>query len=155
MNKSEQAVSYHASGFSCAQAVCTVFAEQFGLEREAALKVAAGFGGGGMGRISGVCGAVSGAIMALGLIHGAHEAENKKKKDQMYVYTQEFVERFAARYGSILGGELLECDVSNPAELERAKAEHRFDRCPSFVKGAVELLEEMLEKQEHAADLSV
>lgn len=69
MNQSERAVACFKEGFSCSQAVFSTFAPQLGLECELALKVAGLFGG-GMGRLGEVCGAVTGALMALGLKYG-------------------------------------------------------------------------------------
>ena len=73
MSRVEQAVSCFQGGFNCSQAVLSTYAQDFGLDREAALKLAAGFGG-GMGRMAGTCGAVTGAFMVLGLKHGPTEA---------------------------------------------------------------------------------
>ena len=51
-NTTEAAVSRFKEGFSCSQAILSTFGEQFGLDRDTALKLAAGFGG-GMGRMAG------------------------------------------------------------------------------------------------------
>jgi len=64
MSRSEEALALFSSGFSCSQAVCAAYAEDLGMKRSDALRVAAGFGG-GIGRTGGTCGAVSGAIMVL------------------------------------------------------------------------------------------
>ena len=64
--KSEQAVRKFRKGFNCSQAVLSVYAEEFGLCRETALKIACGYGG-GMGRMALTCGAVTGAFMVIGL----------------------------------------------------------------------------------------
>ena len=51
--------------YNCAQSVLIPFAEDFGMSREEAFRVAANFGAGM--RMGSVCGAVTGALMALGL----------------------------------------------------------------------------------------
>ena len=79
MSRVEQAVSCFKGGFNCSQAVLSTYAQDFGLDREAALKLAAGFGG-GMGRMAGTCGAVTGAFMVLGLKHGPTEAGDQTGK---------------------------------------------------------------------------
>lgn len=63
--KAELAKNYHAAGCNCAQAVLLAFAEELGLSQEAAAKIALPFGG-GMARGE-TCGALTGALMALGL----------------------------------------------------------------------------------------
>ena len=63
MNKSKanEAVACFQEGFNCSQAVFLTYCEEFGLlDRKTALKIACGLGG-GMGRLGGTCGAVSGA----------------------------------------------------------------------------------------------
>ena len=71
--KSEQAVRKFGKGFNCSQAVLSVYAEEFGLCRETALKIACGFGG-GMGRMALTCGVVTGAFMVIGLKYGNVDA---------------------------------------------------------------------------------
>ena len=63
-----KAGEHFAVGCNCAQAVLRCFAEQYGLDADTALRLATGFGV-GMGR-GGACGAVSGAVMVLGLAGG-------------------------------------------------------------------------------------
>ncbi len=55
MNKSEPALSCFKQGFSCSQSVASAYGEQFGLNRELALKVSSAFGG-GMGGMAEICG---------------------------------------------------------------------------------------------------
>ncbi len=81
MNQSERAIAYFKEGFNCSQAVFAAFAPQSGLEREMALRIAGTFGG-GMGRLGEVCGAVTGALMALGLQYGCTDAQNAEGKEE-------------------------------------------------------------------------
>ena len=74
--KGEQAKALFSEGYNCAQAVFLVFAEDYGLSREAALKLSSSFGG-GLGRLQEVCGAVLGMSMALGLIEGNTDPKDK------------------------------------------------------------------------------
>ena len=68
----DKAVAIFKEGINCSQAVLSSFAEDFGVDKNMALKMAAGFGG-GMGRTGHRCGAVTGAYMVLGLKYGAIE----------------------------------------------------------------------------------
>ena len=65
----EQAVEMFVAGYSCAQSLLAVYGPSLGMEREAALRLAAPLGG-GMSRTDGPCGAATGAILVLGLKHG-------------------------------------------------------------------------------------
>ena len=99
MNRVEQAVSCFKSGLNCSQSILSTYAEDFGLDRGVALKLAAGFGG-GMGRMMGTCGAVTGAFMVLGLKHGPVSANDQQGKETAYERVREFAKRFQARNGT-------------------------------------------------------
>lgn len=45
MNKKEKALEVFSSNFNCSQAVFSVFAEEYGLDKEIYLKIATSFGG--------------------------------------------------------------------------------------------------------------
>jgi C_GCAxxG_C_C family probable redox protein len=144
MNGKELACSRFKEGFSCSQAVFSAYAEQLGLDRETALKIAGAFGG-GMGRMAQTCGAVTGAFMVIGLKYGAIGAEDKETKEKAYALVREFVDRFKSRHGSIACQDLLGCDISKPEGEKVAREQKLFETiCPKLVKDAAELLEEML-----------
>jgi C_GCAxxG_C_C family probable redox protein len=144
MNKVERAVSCFNDGFSCSQAVLSTYGAQFGLDRDRALKVAGAFGG-GMGHMGETCGAVTGALMVIGLKYGQTRVEDKEPKKKTYRLVKEFVEKFSVRNGSINCTELLGCDLSTPDGMQRANEQNLFTtRCPKFVQDAAEILEELL-----------
>jgi C_GCAxxG_C_C family probable redox protein len=142
-NHTDLAVSRFAGGFNCSQAVFSVFADDFGLDEEMALKIAAGFGG-GMGRMGGTCGAVTGAIMALGLTFGA-ASPDRETKELAYSQVRTFADRFKAINGSLACRDLLGCDISTPDGHRIAKEKSLFTTvCPKLVQDAVAILEGML-----------
>jgi C_GCAxxG_C_C family probable redox protein len=144
MSKVEQAVSCFEEGFSCAQAVLSAYGPQFGLERELALRVAGAFGG-GMGRMGRTCGAVTGALMAIGLQYGKTEAEDDETKEACYNLAGKFVEQFELRHGAITCQELLGYKIGIPEERELAKEQGLFDTlCPKLVRDAAEIVEQLL-----------
>src|SRR5512135_3437158 len=107
----DQATILFQQGFICSQAVLAAYAPNLDLPYETALKIAAGFGG-GMGRSGEVCGAVSGAIMIIGLYTELIEPGNSTAKENTYALTQHLIEQFKERHGTILCRELLDCDIS-------------------------------------------
>ncbi len=142
--KSEQAARKFRNGFNCSQAVLSVYAEEFGLCRETALKIACGFGG-GMGRMALTYGAVTGAFMVIGLKYGNVDANEKEIKEKTYGLVRGFAHRFEKRNGSSICRELLGCDISKPDGLRSAKENDLFASvCPGLVQDAVGILEEML-----------
>ncbi len=143
-NRSEEAVSRFMRGCNCAQAVSSVFARDIGVPEEVVLRAATGFGG-GVGRTGGPCGAVSGAVLVIGLSFGSTGQDEKEAKDRTYALTREFITRFTLNYGTVSCTELLGCDLSTAEGLDRAR-EQNLTRtlCPHYVRDAVEILEEIL-----------
>ncbi len=145
MNRVESAVSDFKGGFACSQAVLAAFTDLFGMPRDLALRIAAGFGG-GMGRMGKTCGAVTGAFMVIGLKYGATLGEDKASKEKTHQVVREFAEKFAFRNGSIGCKELLGCDLSTREGYEQAREKNLFYTvCPKLVQDASEILEEILE----------
>ncbi len=144
MSKKSVALCRFDEGFSCSQAVFSAYAEELGLDRETALKIAGAFGG-GMGRMAETCGAVSGALMTIGLKYGPTNPANSATKEKTYELVREFVARFRARNGSIVCKELLGWDISTPAGHEAAKYRGLFaSLCPKYVADAADIVEEVL-----------
>jgi C_GCAxxG_C_C family probable redox protein len=144
MNPSETAVATFKQGFSCSQAVLGALAPPFGLDRDLALRVAGGFGG-GMGRTAGSCGAVTGAVMVLGLGLASLDPADAKAKEATYAAVREFLRRFGERHGSTVCQELLGCDISGPEGLASARARGLFAvQCPRYVADAVAITQAIL-----------
>jgi C_GCAxxG_C_C family probable redox protein len=144
MTRREKALSLFREGFSCSQAVFAAFAEEMGLPRDAALKISQPFGG-GIAKSGDWCGAVTGALLVIGLKHGRTRAGDTAAKDRTYALVQEFVRRFLARNGALRCRDLLGCDIATP-EGEKTIEEKRLHeiRCEPVVGDAVEILEGLL-----------
>ncbi|OEF96650.1 hypothetical protein BHF68_07800 [Desulfuribacillus alkaliarsenatis] len=135
-----------ARGFNCSQAVIGVFCDELGLERESAFKIATGFGGGL--RQGEVCGAVTGAIMVIGLRYGHHCEGDNEAKQETYKLTNQFIEKFKEKHKTIICKELLGYNVANPDEYAQIKDKQLFTKvCPQFIADAVEILQEMEQKE--------
>lgn len=141
MSVSDVAVERFDKGYSCSQAVFSACAEGRGVDRDLALRLGAGFSG-GLGRTAQTCGAVTGAIMALGLAQrSVTPEENRAEKDKTCETVRRFLADFAARHGSTVCRDLIGCDIGTPEGYEHAKTTGLFkSRCPEFVRAAVELV---------------
>lgn len=140
-NPSEIAIARFRQNFNCAQSVLVAFAPQMGLDESQALKIASPFGG-GVARRGQICGAVTGALMALGLAQGA---DTPAGKEDAYLLGQEFLQRFESRHATILCRELLDCDISTPEGRQQARERGVFTtQCPLFVRHAAEIVQAML-----------
>ena len=145
MGKREEARALFQEGANCAASVFCAFADDLGLPPEAALRIAAPFGG-GMCSLGATCGAVTGAFMALGLRHGVATAD-RAGSDEGKACTQarELARRFSKRNRSLQCSILLGCDIGTPAGMRKIQAENLFaTRCTKFVEDAAEIAEELM-----------
>jgi C_GCAxxG_C_C family probable redox protein len=139
----EIASAYSDRGFSCAQSVFAAFAVRNGLEEATALKLASTLGG-GLSRHGEVCGAVSGALLALGLALGSDRPEGK---EESYRRGDDFLKRFQHIHGTLLCRELINFDLHTPEGLELARASGVLKtRCPVFVRDAAAIVAAMLDE---------
>jgi C_GCAxxG_C_C family probable redox protein len=145
MSNADIAVACFDEGFNCSQAVFSAFAPQLGLDRVVALKVAGPFGG-GIGRMGETCGAVTGALMVIGLKYGQTTSEDKAAKEKSYELVRQFAERFKARNrGCLACRELLGADIGTPEGMQKIREKQAFTTmCPKFVRDAAEIVEELL-----------
>ena len=91
------------------------------------------------------CGAVTGALMAIGLKYGMTQAKDEGARDKTYKLAQEFASKFKARHNSMVCRELLGYDLSKPEERKAAFEKGLFTTlCPQFVRDAVEIFEQIL-----------
>ncbi len=133
-----------SGGFNCAQAILAALAPRLNLEEETALKAAAAFGG-GIGRTGGNCGAVSGALIAIGLRYGAVDIDDQDSKTATYENAKQFLEQFKALHKTMVCRELTGYDFSNPEELQQFKDRKvGASLCTGLIKDTVKLVEEII-----------
>jgi C_GCAxxG_C_C family probable redox protein len=144
MDRAEQALARFREGFNCAQALVSTYSEDFGVDRLAALRIAGPFGG-GIAHKGETCGAVTGALMVLGLRYGNEAAGDERSRDEAYSQAGEFLRRFESRNRTVICRELLDCDIGTPEGMKLARETKLFYKvCPKYVRDAVEIIEEML-----------
>lgn len=150
MTKSEIAVDYFNNNFNCSQSVLVAFAPELGLSVNDSLKVACAFGG-GMGKQQLTCGAVTGALMALGLKFGKALDDSEEKKKETYALTRRFCEEFKERFGSLNCLELLEnLDMNDSADNARIHELGLHEsHCSKYVSEAVAILETLGKETEN------
>ena len=143
-NRMESAIFCFKEGFSCSQAVLCAYSDLFNLDRTTALKLSQPFGG-GIAHQGGICGAVSGAFMVLGLKYGRTQAEDLEAREKTYEKVLEFIERFTASNGSTVCRELLGYDLSTSEGFQQAVDAGLFDTlCPKLIQSSMEILEKIL-----------
>jgi len=131
------------NGFSCAQAVSTAFCEDFGIDMAQAARMASPFGG-GMSRTGGVCGAVSGALMVIGMKHGSSQPSDLEAKNKAYEAGKSFLKKFEEKCGSISCPKLIGIDISAPEGMKTAREKGVFETiCNNIVVDTIGILEDM------------
>ncbi|MGN1001479.1 MAG: C-GCAxxG-C-C family (seleno)protein [Oscillospiraceae bacterium] len=105
MDVSADAVDWHRRGFNCAQSVLCALGKYTGLDERTALAVSGGFGGGL--RSGEVCGAISGAVMALGLCSPYTDGGDRESREKIAALARTAVERCGEACGAVTCRELL------------------------------------------------
>jgi len=119
-----------------------VFREEYGIEEETAYKITAGLGGGF--RSGEVCGAVSAAILVVGLKYGQFTAEDIERKTNCNAKTVEYLEIFREKHGTLICRELLGIDTSTIEGRKQAMEKNLFRLiCDVIVKDAISILEDL------------
>ena len=113
MTHAEKARELFMEGYNCSQSVVGAFAQELGMEKETAMKLASSFGA-GMGRLREVCGTVSGMFLIAGLAYGYSDPKAREEKAEHYKRIQTLAARFREKNGTIICRELLEKRMKKP-----------------------------------------
>ena len=119
-------------GLHSSQAVLGAFCEKYDLDEELALRISCGLSSGV--RCAEVCGAVSGAILVIGLKYGDSPSVCNVK-------TEAYIKAFKDLNGSIVCRDILGLDIFTPDGKEKAVSENLLKtRCLDMVTDAAQLL---------------
>ncbi len=132
---------FYKGGLNCAETTLKCLIEDSVIDiPEESVRMMSGFGG-GMQR-GAVCGAVVGAVSAIGSKKGRTTPEESRKPSAQAVKV--FLKRFEEEYGSLYCKDLRKihaegCELRSPG---------MYRACTVFVEKAVELVKEILEEAE-------
>lgn len=142
-DKIESAVANFNGGLHCSQCVLEAVSTDIGIDRDLALKISSGFGG---GMCHGeLCGAVTGAVMALSLKYGNVDGIDNEAKQKEYKIVRGFCKEFKNINGSILCRDLMGVDFAEKENRNIAKEKGLFKKnCPKYIKDAINILDEFL-----------
>lgn len=135
---------YFSSEYNCAQSVLRSVLEHKKLQFPEATQAMAAFGG-GIAHQGETCGAVSGALAAIGVVLGSKISSVVDHKNRSYEVADEFLKRFNGEFGTTHCSGLVGVDMRNPDERRRAMESGRIKEiCPRVVEKAVSLVLEVL-----------
>lgn len=148
MTHIEKATDFLMQEFHCSQALAGAFAEEFGYSVKSVMKISTCFGG-GMHRGE-LCGCVTAATMVFGMAFGLYDPQDKELESFGYKNADEFFYRFRERMGGkTLCKEILGKDFSKPEELAMIRKEGLVKKvCPHVLQVSIEIIEDMLRRQE-------
>ncbi len=137
-------------GHYCAESVLQALAEASGHADRLPAGIACGFCS-GMARTAGPCGALSGAVMALGLESG--RSEPGQSVEHNYHQVQRLIGQFEERFGSSNCGDLLNCHLGTAEGQARFREQRLGTRCREFTLAAAGIAATILaeDAQEPAA----
>ena len=121
----EEARRIHGCGYNCAQSVFCACGKYTGLDDKSSLAISAGFGGGV--RSGEICGAISGAVMALGYLKAHEDPSAPAVKQEVAALARDCVDSFRGQYGCVRCEELKQAGV-NCGELIEFCAQYVEDQ---------------------------
>lgn len=141
-----RAMKIMAEGNVCSESVLLATCEEFGIEiDDKIIPRIAGFFGGGIGNTGSVCGAVTGAVMAIGLVKGRGDTMEEGLRAQGVA--AEFRRRFEAEMNTISCRELTGADLTTPEGIEQyMKSDVPQTVCFPAVGTAYRLVVELLKE---------
>jgi len=135
----DRAITFFNAGYNCAQSTFASIAPAYGLSEQDALRITGAFGGGIAG-YQGICGALSGALMALSLKDGSTET-SPEQKAAMRVQARSLMAEFEKRCGAQDCRTITDCDMSTEEGKALALARDvRGTVCAKAIKTAIALV---------------
>lgn len=146
--KAEIARDLFLEGYNCSQAVFGAFCEDFGISFKDGVILSSGFGG-GFARKREVCGAVSGGVMVLSLLHEYSDPADREGKVELYSEIREYLDEFESRKGSIVCRELLNLMEKSSSAIPEERTEDYYKKrpCAANIYLSAQLIEEHLSRQ--------
>ena len=140
----ERAVSRFREGYNCCESVLMGYTEANNISNNIIPRIATGFGG-GIGRRGSVCGALTGAIMAIGLKYGRDRLD-PSVYDLCIAKSSECYERFKKEFGDVQCRNLIKCDLSTSEGRDLSKKLGlKESNCVKYVEGASKILLDLTE----------
>jgi C_GCAxxG_C_C family probable redox protein len=130
-------------GYLCSESVLIALSKAIDVESEIIPRIATGFAA-GVARTGQACGALTGAVMGLGLKFGRDEPISPPQ-GRVYWFSKLLVDAFRSEYGSSSCIGVLGLDLNNPADYETYKKREMWStRCRELIRGATGLAYDIL-----------
>lgn len=132
-------------GFCCSESVLQAIAESRGITSELIPKIATGLCG-GIAKTGGICGAVSGGVLAISLLTGRNSKDQSTEANVRLV--RAFLSGFETKFGTTNCGQLIGCHLDTPEGQRFFKENHlREKKCQVFVREAARMASDILDQE--------
>lgn len=151
MGTEEEAKEYFTSGFNCAESVLLALSKRLLLGDGAGALIpmmATGFGG-GMALNGDTCGALSGGIIAMGLVLGRNQPH--QSRDLCYSAVDRLYQDFKKEFGTCKCCELTGVDLKTAEGLNAVHGRLRDERCKPIVEWTAKRTKQII--QQHQSNL--
>lgn len=143
-NRILEALEAFRNGYNCAQSVVSVYAQELGIQKNEALKLANPFGA-GISYEQETCGAVTGALIVIGLKYGKGENGTDDDKKKTYEISRCLMNEFRGRNKSIRCRDLLDgLNMSTEEGMAEIRKQDMFRiRCSAYIRDVIEIMEKI------------
>jgi C_GCAxxG_C_C family probable redox protein len=131
------------SGFYCAESVLLAIAESKGIESDLIPKIATGFCS-GISRTCGMCGAVSGGILAINMLTGRSSPKASIKEN--YDSVKSFIHAFEERFNTTNCRQLIDCDLGTEEGQKTFNDNKLIEQCKQYTEEATKMVMEILDR---------
>ena len=136
----------------CAQTAFKSLAEQFGFENDAIMKALTPMPG--IGERGETCGAITGSMLALGMVYGREKIDDWETYRASLIPANKLCQRFEEQYGSTMCSDIVECefgkryDLMDPEDQMEFQADGATEKCSDVVRTAVKITAELILEKE-------
>ena len=136
------AEAYKKKGFKCAESVILAMAEVQGIESDLLTKIGTVFSS-GMSQTCGTCGALTGAVMGIGIALGRTETDQSAGPSQKA--TKQLITEFEQEFGAKDCHMLLGFDIGTKEGLALLKTPKSKEQCTGYTRRAAEIATAIIE----------
>ncbi len=137
-------------GLYCAETVLSVIAHEHDIESPLIPRIATGLCS-GMARTCGTCGALTGGILALNIIHGRSAPDESVEHN--YALVEELIKRFAKMYKTTNCAELLGCDLATEEGQKNFEMQNLMEQCKAYTRQSISIVRELLARNSSLREL--
>ena len=140
-NAYDKATTAFDQGWYCAESVLKVIASETGITSKLIPKIATGLCS-GISRTCGMCGALSGGILALGIVYGRETNDESVEKN--YHAGKVLTAKFEKTFGATNCRKLTGCDLGTPEGQSKFSENNLHRECREYTGKTAEFVSEII-----------